>query len=154
MWYKKVVKDLSELPAALDFYSNELVAASAETKIAGNLEKNAQELGGVMSYRFDQLQEIEAILKYLNIQYDRLRSGEYKKFTEHYNRDLADRAIEKYIDGVQDIVDMQVMINEVALIRNRYLAVIKGLDNKSYMLGHIVRLRCAGLEDIQMETKK
>jgi len=154
MWYRTIVNDLSQLPTALEFYTTEVCQALIETKITGSLERNAQELGGIMSYRFDQLQELEAILKYLNIQYDSLRSGQYKKYSEHYNKDLSDRAIEKYIDGVTDITEMQIMINEVAFVRNKYLAIIKGLDIKQYQMSNIVRLRCAGLEDIMLESNK
>ena len=67
MWYNKVVDDLSEVASAVEHFTNELIDAQSEPKITGNIEKNAQELSGIMSYRFIQLQEIEAILKYLNI---------------------------------------------------------------------------------------
>ena len=42
---------------------------------------------------------------------------------------------------------MDLVISEISLLRNRYLAIIKGLESKNYMLGHIARLRAAGLED-------
>jgi hypothetical protein len=147
MWYQRVVKDLANLQPALDYYSIELIEAAKETKLSGSLERNAQELSGSMAYRYDQLQEIEAILKYLNIQYDRLRSAQYKKYNEKYNRDLTDRAINNYIDGEQDIIDMAILVNDVALVRNRYLAITKGFEAKGFMIGHITRLRQAGLED-------
>ena len=76
----------------------------------------------------------------------------YKKYLEAYNRDLKDRAIEKYIDGESDVNDMYDIINEVALVRNKYLAVIKGLDAKQFQLGHIAKLRTAGLEDATLEN--
>jgi hypothetical protein len=43
---------------------------------------------------------------------------------------------------------MEVLINEVALLRNRWLGIMKSLESKNFMLGHIVRLRAAGMEDI------
>lgn len=150
MWYNRVVSDISEIPVAIDFFNAELKKAESEPKIFGNLEKNAQELAGIMSYRFNQLQEIEAILKFLNVRYDKLRSDHYRKYNERYNRELTDRSIEKYIDGENDIVDMCVIINEVALIRNKYLGIIKGLEQKSYMLGHLVKLRTVGMENVTL----
>jgi hypothetical protein len=36
------------------------------------------------------------------------------------------------------------------LLRNRYLGILKGMESKNFMLGHIVRLRAAGMEDVQV----
>lgn len=152
MWYNSVKNDIGKLDDAILFFEKELNAAKIETKILGTLEKNSQELSGITSHRFGQLQEVEAILKYLNIQYDRLRSKHYRHYLEHYNRDLTDRSIEKYIDGEDDIVVMSEMINEISLVRNKFLSIIKGLDVKQYQIGHIVKLRTAGLENITLNN--
>jgi hypothetical protein len=45
---------------------------------------------------------------------------------------------------------MEVLINEIAYLRNRFLGIIKALESKNFMLGHIVRLRAAGMEDISI----
>jgi len=63
---------------------------------------------------------------------------------------LTSRDAEKYVDGEAEVIDMETLINEVALLRNKYLAIMKGLDSKNFMLGHVVRLRAAGMEDIQV----
>ena len=153
MWYNRIVVDLGEIPSAVNYYNNQLLEARNETKIIGNLEKNSQELSGITSYRFGQLQEIEAILKHLQILYDKLRSESYRRYLERYQRDLTDRAIEKYIDGDDDIVNMLTLINEVSLIRNKYLALMKGLDIKAWQIGHIVKLRVVGMEDVNLGSK-
>jgi len=153
MWYGRVVEDLGEIPSAVSYYENELVASKNEARIVGNLEKNAQELSGITSHRFGQLQEIEAILKHLNVRYDKMRSDHYRRYLERYQRDLSDRAIEKYIDGEDDIVNMSVLINEVSLIRNKYLALMKGLEIKHYQIGNITKLRVVGMEDVNLGTK-
>ena len=66
-WYSKVSRDISEIPNAIDFFENELTAARAECRLSGNVEKAAANLPGIVEHRFHQLQEIEAILEYLNI---------------------------------------------------------------------------------------
>lgn len=153
MWYNRVQSDMAELPSAIEHFNRELEKAKGETKIVGNIEKNAQELSGIMSHRFGQLQEIEAILKFLNIKYEKMRSDHYRKYNERYNRELSDRAIEKYIDGEDDIVGMSTLINEVALARNQYLALIKGLEQKSYNISNIIKLRVVGMEDAHLDTR-
>ena len=152
MWYNRVVDNLSEVASAIEFFNKEMADAQGESRIFGSIEKNAQDLSGIMSYRFNQLQEIEAILKHLNIKYDKLRSDHYRRYNERYNRELSDRSIEKYIDGEDDIVTMAMLINEVSLVRNRYLGLIKGLDQKSFQISNIVRLRVVGLENSVVEN--
>ena len=115
------------------------------------IERNSAELPGVVEFRFNQLQEIEAILEFLNIRLRKLRSEKFKKYLEAYNKTLSSRDAEKYIDGEQEVVDMALLINEFALVRNKFLGIIKGLDQKSWQLGHITRLRVAGLDDARIE---
>lgn len=152
MWYNKIVEDMGEIPSAIEFYEVELKQALLETKIVGNLERSAQDLSGITSYRFSQLQELEAILKFLNIQYDKMRSNHYRKYLEHYQRALSDRSIEKYIDGENDIVSMSNIINDISLIRNKYLAIMKGLDVKNWQISNITRLRVVGMEDSTLQA--
>lgn len=153
MWYNKIVEDLSELPSAVAYFTVEIQDGLKDAKITGNLEKNAQELSGITSYRFGQLQEIEAIIEHLNILYKRTRSTHYRKYLERYQRDLSDRSIEKYIDGEEDVVGMATLINEISLVRNKYLALMKGLEIKHFQIGNITKLRVVGMEDVNLGTK-
>ena len=153
MWYNRIATEISLLPDAIDWFQKQLETAWVETKIIGSIEKNSQELSGIMAYRFGQLQELEAILKFLNIRYDKIRSDHYRKYLERYQRELSDRSIEKYIDGEDDVVTMCTLINEVALVRNKYLALIKGLDVKQFQISNIVRLRIQGMEDAHLDTR-
>ena len=43
-------------------------------------------MSGIVEQRFNQLQEIEAILQYMNIELRRLRSKHLKKYLENYQR--------------------------------------------------------------------
>ena len=78
----------------------------------------------------------------------KIRQKHYKQYLERYNRALTSRDAEKYAEAEDEVVDMETIINEVALLRNKWLGVIKGLESKNFMLGHVVRLRTAGMEDI------
>ena len=151
MWYNKIVDDMGSLPDAIDWFQKQLETSWVEAKIVGSIEKAAQELSGIMAYRFGQLQEVEAILKHLNIRYDKMRSDHYRKYLERYQRELTDRSIEKYIDGEDDVVTMATLINEVALVRNKYLALIKGLEQKSYNISNIIKLRIVGMETVTLD---
>ena len=52
---------------------------------------------------------------------------------------------------VDEVIDFETIINEVALLRNRWLGIMKGLDTKQWQMGHVVRLRTAGMEDIRID---
>jgi hypothetical protein len=148
MWYNRVVTDLGEIPAFIDYYERELGAAKADIKIRGKVEKELSNLPGETEHRFNQLQEIEAVLEHLNIQLRKIRQRHYKKYLEAYNRALTSRDAEKYAEAEDEVIDMETIINEVALLRNKWLGVMKGIESKNFMLGHVVRLRTAGMEDI------
>lgn len=148
MWYNRVVANLGEIPDFINYYEGELVQAKNETYIKGNVERAAANLPGITEHRFNQLQEIEAVLNYLNIQLRKIRRKHFQKYLESYARALTSRDAEKYVDGEDEVIDFETIINEVALLRNKWIGVIKGLESKNYMLGHVVRLRTAGMEDI------
>jgi hypothetical protein len=148
MWYSRVVADLSNIPDFIAYFERELDEAKRDVRVAGLIEKNIKELPGITEHRFNQLQEIEAVLNHLNIQLRKIRRKHFQKYLEGYARALTSRDAEKYVDGEDEVIDFETIINEVALLRNRWLGIMKGLDSKSWMSGHIVRLRTAGMEDI------
>lgn len=146
-WYSNVSRNINQIPAAIQHFESELQQARAECKLVGNVEKAASMMPGIVEHRFNQLQEIEAILEYLNIELRRLRSSFFKKYLENYQRALSSRDVEKYVDGEVDVVDYEKIINEFALMRNKWLGVLKALDQKQWQITNIVKLRVAGMED-------
>lgn len=150
MWYNRVVSDLSQIPDFIAHYDSELHTAKHDCRIQGIVENNIKQLPGVTEHRYNQLQEIEAVLNFLNIQLRKLRRRHFQKYLEGYARALSSRDAEKYVDGEDEVIDFETIINEVALLRNRWLGVMKGLESKNFMLGHVVRLRTAGMEDVSV----
>lgn len=146
-WYSDIAKDISNIPTAINFYEIELLAAKQEVKLTGNVEKAAASMPGVVEHRFNQLQEIEAILEYLNIELRRLRSQHFRRYLENYQRALSSRDVERYVDGEADVVDFEKIINEFALLRNKWLGITKALDQKQWQITNVVKLRVAGMED-------
>lgn len=149
-WYTDIAKDIGNIPDAVAFFENELIDARKECRLAGNIERASASMPGVVEHRFNQLQEIEAILEYLNIELRRLKSGFFRKYLENYQRALSSRDCERYVEGEADVVDMEKIINEFALLRNKWLAIIKALDQKQWQITNIVKLRVAGMEDASL----
>ena len=149
-WYSDIAKDINNIPKAIQYFEDEFIEAKSQIRIKGNVEKAAAEMPGIVEQRFNQLQELEAILEYLNIELRRLRSSFFKKYLENYARALSSRDVEKYVDGEADVVDYEKIINEFALMRNKWLGVTKALDQKQWQLTNIVKLRVAGMEDASL----
>jgi hypothetical protein len=147
MWYNRVVDSIANIPDFITYYEDELNSARFECRISGQVEKSIAALPGITEHRFNQLQEIEAVLNYLNIQLRKIRRRHFQKYLEAYNRVLTSRDAEKYVDGEDEVIDYETIINSVALLRNKYLGILKGLESKNFMQGHLVRLKCAGMED-------
>ena len=147
-WYNSVVADLGKIVDSIEYYEKELEEAKYECSIKGSLEKSSSALPGITEHRFNQLQEIEAILEHLNIELRKERSKTFRKYLETYNRQLSSRDAEKFVDSEDSVIDLTHLCNQYALLRNKYLGIMKGLDTKQWQIGHITRLRTAGMEDI------
>lgn len=151
-WFNKVKDDWqNNIVDAIIHFDAQADEARGETFLKGNLERNSREIPGNIAYRFGQLQEIEAILEFLNIELRKIHRKHYRKYLEHYNKTLSSRDADKFAEGEQEYVDMEHIVNEFALVRNKFLAVMKGLETKQFQLGHIVKLRTAGMEDIVLD---
>ena len=149
-WFKRVQDSLAVLPECITYFDAELQQARYDCYLKGNVEKLSREIPQIVEHRFNQLQEIEAILENLNIQLRQIRSKKYRQFLEHYQRALTSRDAEKYIDGEEEVVAMQQLVNEFALIRNKLQGVIKALDAKQFQINNVIKLRVAGLDDVTL----
>ena len=146
-YYSNIAKDISFIPDAIEYYNNQLLDAKTECQISGNLEKLAAKVPGIVEHRFNQLQEIEAILEFLNIELRRLKSQFFRKYLENYQRALSSRDCDRFVEGEADVVEFEKIVNEFALLRNKWLGITKALDQKQWQITNIVKLRVAGMED-------
>jgi hypothetical protein len=149
-WYDRITAspdDFSPLIDSLIWFENEYNQAVGEVKISGSFEKASAELPGIMQYRYSQLQEIEAILEYLNLRKERVHCSAFKKYLETYNRTLTSRDAERYANGDDKVYELAMLINQVALVRNSFLSITKGLECKHFTLGNLAKMKTAGMED-------
>jgi len=149
-WYRKVTTNLGEIVHAISHFEKQIDEARFECSMKGVLEKQSRDMPGIVEHRFNQLQEVEAILEFLNTEMRKLRSQTFRKFLENYNKALSSRDADKFVDGEQDVVDLQYLINDFSLVRNKYIGIIKALEAKQFQINNVVKLRAAGLEDISL----
>lgn len=156
-WYSKVTadpNDFSPLIDAIMYFESELEIARHETHLKGSIEKASSRLPGITTQRYGQLQEVEAILKYLQIRMDKVKGIAFKKYLEHYNKALSSRDAEKYADADDSVIEIALLINQIALVRNQYLAIMKGLDSKNWQISNLTRLKAAGFEDYEVNNDR
>lgn len=154
-WYNRISVDTSTYDAlaivdAVEYFEGQLAVAKEEVKLRGSIEKASARLPGITTERFGQLQEVEAILKYLTIHMEKAKGAAFKKYLEGYQRSLSSRDAEKYADADDKVVELALLVNQIALVRNQYLAIMKGLDAKNWQISNLTRLKAAGFEDYEV----
>ena len=151
-WYRSIssAKDFYvPLGEAIEHFQDEYMKAKADLKPKrGTLMTDISiNLPGMVEYRYGQTQELEAILHFLEIQYD-IRKGLAKRnFLENYNRTLTDRQADAMADIDPEVIILREFINETALVRNQFLGISKGLEYLHFQLGNLTKLKIAGFED-------
>ena len=153
-WYSRVTadpNDFNPLVDAIIHFETELEESRGETRLKGSLEKASARLPGITAHRFGQLQEVEAILKYLEIRMAEVKGAAFKKYFEHYQKSLSAREAEKYADADAKVIEIALLINQIALVRNQYLAIMKGLDAKNWQISNLTKLKAAGFEDYSVD---
>ena len=84
IWYSKVTANMGEIVNAISHFEKEIDQAKFECGMKGNLEKQSRDMPGIVEHRFNQLQEVEAILEYLNTEMRKLSSKDTVNFCESY----------------------------------------------------------------------
>ena len=67
-WLNLIERDESKIPDFITHFENELKVAKDELEIGDRLIAESRKLPHIVDFRFGQLQEIEAVYEYLNIQ--------------------------------------------------------------------------------------
>ena len=147
-YFQAVKQNENALPEALKYFNEQYELARKEVAITGNFGKCVSQLSTNFENRLSQLQEIEAILKHFEIKLSQSKSKLYQKYLENYQRALSSSDIKIYIEGQPEIVAIQQIINEIALIRNKYVALSKGFETANYQLSNLSRLYGSGAQDI------
>jgi len=149
-WLSEIRNDLGNVSLAIEYYEQEWIESRYNISLKGNLEKSTRDMPGIVEERFSQLQDMESILEYLNIELRRVRGAKYRQYFEHYNKVLSSREEEKFADADLDVLAMCHIVNEFAVVRNKFMGIIKALEQKSFSINSIVKLRAAGLEDVSL----
>lgn len=151
--YRKVVSavetDFLPLAEAIAFFEDEAADGIKDLTPVGRLWDTAKKIPGLMAFRYTQLQEIEAILEYVTMRANRKHAEHKRRYMENYNRTLSEKAAGEYASTEQDVFDLRLLSNEVAMVRNTFLGLTKGLEFLHFQMNNLTKLRDGGIEDAE-----
>jgi hypothetical protein len=139
---------LEEIVPLLPRYEERIAAAEPIFLIEGKrLEEVMRTLPHYQSSYDQSYQELKGLEDWLNNIKDKKVSKLWKKYTEGYSRQLTTKDITAYIAGEKDIVEINQILIEVALLKNNTLAIVEALKQLGWMVGHITKLRISEMQD-------
>jgi len=149
------INDLGEkyqnLPEILAVYDKDLEDAEVRLKIKGKkLEVSNSENSAWLHYYDQRRAELKSLVKFFQMEEDRIRGTLYKSYKENYSRALGERDILKYIDSENDYLKIHSILIEVEEMYELYQAVVNAFTTRNYALSNITKLRVAQLEYIEI----
>ena len=149
-WYSKVTSnpaDLEMLLKCIEYYDAQHLEAQRELKPTGKVMDLCSRIPAMVEYRFGQLQELEAILAFYERRALKVKLEKKRGFLEHYNRNLTDRQADQYAEIDDEVQVLAQIVEEVAMLRNKFLGLTKGFDFLHFQMNNIIQLKKAGIED-------
>jgi hypothetical protein len=158
-WYSLLVNDPENFGPVVDAYDYYVEQYEEGRKEADGLMRRGKSieaakmaLPGITDYRYNQLQEADQIIGFLQNREKRLLGVNRRRYREHYNRELTDGMVEKYAETDPDLLDIAEIRNNFALVRNKLLALTKHHEVLHFQLLSIGKLRAAGIQGAVFES--
>jgi hypothetical protein len=137
-------------PQLMPFYEQwekEIANAEPIFKIEGErIEKLARDLPHHQVFYAQRAQEVRAAVKWLEI----MKAQKEARHIKNYNnspRALAAREQSAYIQGEKDIVEMNQLIVNTALVQQQFEEIVEAVKQMGWMIGNITKLRVAEMQD-------
>lgn len=139
--FEKLPDVLAEYDAPLD-EAQRLLDLEGKTLEAANRENPSWQV-----YYDNKRIELKTLVDYLEARVAATRGRLFKSYTEAHQRDMSDRAKDKYIDNEEAFLEMNEIYLEVREMYNRYQSVVDGFTARGYALNNITRARVADVHD-------
>jgi hypothetical protein len=157
-WIQRIARSndpLGLMPEAIEFFAQELEEGRKVLKMDGQkIVSKLQAMPAEIEYHFRLSQEAEQILKFLERMEEKKIVEKMEWLASHYHRAMSDANMRKLAEQQPEVIDIYLIRCEVAMIRNDYLALFKGLETQSFKLKDIVEIHKAMLEDAVFVTRE
>lgn len=138
---------VAELPLFFDRWEKEIADAAPIFKLEGErLEKVARDIPHHQVFYAQRAQEARALVKWLEI----IKAQKEARHIKNYNnspRALAAREQAAYIQGEKDVVEMNQLIVNTALLQQHFEEIVEAIKQSGWMVGNITKLRVSEMQD-------
>lgn len=139
---------LDEIVPLLPKYERKIASAESILKLEGRrIEEIMRTLPHYQASYDEDYNSLKALEEWIKNIKDKKEGKLWKKYTESYSRSLSSRDIQAYISSEKEIVELNQIIIEVALLKNNMYSIVEALKQVGWMLSHITKLRVAEMED-------
>ena len=137
-------------PQLLNFFDRwekEIKDAAPIFDIEGErIEKLARDLPHHQVFYAQRAQEARALVKWLEI----MKAQKEARHIKNYNnspRALAAREQSAYIQGEKDVVELNQLIVNTALLQQQFEEIVEAVKQMGWMIGNITKLRVVEMQD-------
>jgi hypothetical protein len=139
---------LADIVPLLPKYETKIEAAEPIFKLEGRrLEEVLRTLPHYQSSYDQSLQELKALEQWLDNIKEKKIGKLWKKYNEGYSRALSARDIQAYISSEKEIVELNQIIIEVALLKNSFTAIVEAIKQLGWQIGSITKLRIEEMKE-------
>ena len=139
------------LPKILQQYEGDLASADQHLSIKGKFLEQANKENPSWQVYYDQRRvELHTILKYLDAKVQSVRGKLFRSYTESHQRELSDRAKDKYIDNEEKYLTRLHLYLEVKEVYDKYESIVNGFTARGYALNNITRARVANVHNTEL----
>lgn len=150
-WLQRFTRANDWKEVALDYvddFTAELEEGRKLFRVSGTkIVAKLQAIPAEIEYYFRLSQEAEQILKFVERQEERAIVEKTQWYMDHYQRKISEQVARKYAEAHEDIATLYLLRCEIAMIRNDFMALFKGLEAQSFKLRDQVDLHKHMLED-------
>ena len=141
--------DLTKLAIVLGDYQDALDTCEDELKIKGKTLEQANIENPNFQLFYDEKRiELNSILKFMDLEVQRVRSKLYISYKENYSRELSEREINRYIDSEDKYLTVNEFKLEVQEMYDKYNAAVEAFKVRGYALNNITRARVSEVHDV------
>ncbi len=139
------------LPDLIAEYDDFLDEVETNMSIKGKGLEEANVENAAWQVRYDQKRvELRTLIKYFEMEINRVRGKLYQKFREGHSIALGEREINNYINKEPAYLRVKGYQMEIDELYEKYKTVVEGFTARGYALNNITKLRVAQLEGVAL----
>jgi hypothetical protein len=139
---------ITNIPKIVETYEGYLLDFQKNLIIKGKrLELANYEQATWMSYYDERRVELHAIVRYMEMQVEKVRGKLWRDYTENYSRELSPKDKDQYINNEKAFIDTTSLFLEIRELYEKFESVVESFKARGYALNNITRIRIADMGD-------